>query len=277
MTKLVYINGEIVPYQEAKVGIEDRGYQFADGIYEVIVIYEDRPFKFEEHFVRLKKSAEGLDLNYHNYTQLKEDAKELIKKSQFSNIKLYIQITRGVTSRNHAYPDEMFPNVVMTVDKLKGKPDYYYQEGVEAITVPDERWSRCNIKSISLLPNILAKKKAKKAGAYEAIQIRDGFITDGTSSNVFIVKNEKIITPPATNYLLNGITRRVVIEEADRLDFEVQESSVSLYDLLNADEVFLTGTTTEIMPIINIDGRAIGSGSPGEYTRALYQRYQQII
>ena len=276
MADLVYFNGDIVPYEDARIGIEDRGYQFADGVYEVIAVYNNRPFKFEEHFTRLKNSVEGLDINFNNYDQLKKDAKSLIKKSEYSDAKLYIQITRGEATRSHAYPDEMTPNVVMTVKKLKGKPDHYFKEGVKAITVPDERWSRCHIKSIALLPNILAKKRAKKAGAYEAIQIRDGFVTDGTSSNVFIVKGGKIITPPATNYLLNGITRRVIIEKAKSLGYEVLESSVSLYDLLNADEVFLTGTTTEVMPIIEIDEKKIGDGSPGEYTMDIYKEYQKI-
>lgn len=276
MAEIVYLNGDIVPYEEARVGIEDRGYQFADGIYEVVAVYDNKPIKFEEHFVRLKKSAEGLEINFDDYDKLKKDAREMIAESKYNDIKLYIQITRGNASRNHAYPEDMTPNVVMTVDQLKGKPANYYEKGVKAITVPDERWSRCHIKSIALLPNILAKKKAKRAGAYEAIQIRDGFVTDGTSSNVFIVNDEKIITPPATNYLLNGITRRVILEEAKEMGFEVLESSISLYDLHNADEVFLTGTTTEVMPITEIDGRTISQGSPGKLTTEIYNRYQDI-
>ncbi|MFW6266277.1 MAG: D-amino-acid transaminase [Halanaerobiales bacterium] len=273
----VYLNGKFVSYENAKVGIEDRGYQFADGVYEVIIINNGKPFKFEEHFERLQNSAEGLDIYYDNYEKLKESAYELLEKRGLEDATLYIQISRGTAPRSHAYPEGMTPNVVMKASKWDGHPPSNYEKGVRAITVSDERWSRCYIKSIALLPNILAKKEAKRSGAYEAIQIRDGFVTDGTSSNVFIVEGEKIITPPATNYLLNGITRQVILEEAPKTGVKIEERSVSRKQLLEADEVFLTGTTTEVMPVVSIDSKTIGNGEVGPISKKLYRHYRSLL
>lgn len=277
MSNKVYINGDFISREEASVDIEDRGYQFADGVYEVVNSYRGKPFKMKEHFDRLKASAEALDINYDNYDLLYSDAEKLVKDSQLDMAKLYIQITRGTEPRSHAYSDGLSANVVMTVSQLVQNPDKYYTEGAKAITVPDERWPRCYIKSISLLPNILAKKEAKRAGAFEAIQVRDGFVTEGTSSNLFIVQKGEVITPPATNYILNGITRRVVIAEAKHLGYVVKERSIPLQELYNADEVFLTGTTTEVMPVVEIDGRRIGNGRPGRVTVDLYNRYRELL
>lgn len=277
MSKIVYLNGEFVSYEEAKVGIEDRGYQFADGVYEVIIVRKGRPFKIKEHFERLKNSAVGLNIKFKNYKKLEEDADKLLGKSGLKDATIYIQITRGTVPRSHAYPEGMSPNVVMNISKWEGLPVSNYQQGVKVITVPDERWSRCYIKSIALLPNILAKKQAKNNGAYEAIQIRDGFVTDGTSSNVFIVRDGEVITPPATHYLLNGITRRVILEEAEKLNLQVKEKSISLDELFVADEIFLTGTTTEVMPVVKVNEKTIGGGKVGMVSRQLYKQYQSLF
>ncbi|MCK4259585.1 MAG: D-amino-acid transaminase [Halanaerobiales bacterium] len=278
MGKIVYFNGEFKPYSEAHIEVYDRGYNFADGIYEVVVIFNGVPLKMEEHFIRLQQSAVALEINLPDCEKLMEDAMELIKKNNSYEVStLYIQVTRGSEVRKHVYSDDLIPNIVMTVKEFKGHPEAYYQEGAKAITVPDERWSRCNIKTICLLPNIMAKKVAKRAGAFEAIQIRDGFVTDGTSSNVFIVKDGEIITPPATNYILNGITRQVILAEAEKIGLSTQERSVSLAELLNADEVFLTGTTTEVMPLVEIDGKVIGLGKPGSYTKKLMDHYRNLF
>ncbi|MDI3548647.1 MAG: D-alanine transaminase [Halanaerobiales bacterium] len=277
MNNPVYINGEFMEYEAARIDLEDRGYQFADGVYEVINSYNGKPFRMIEHFERLKKSAAALEIKVSDYGQLQADAEELIRRSGFTDASLYLQITRGTEPRSHAYSDDLTPNIVMTVKELKNHPDEYYQKGVKAITLPDERWSRCYIKTIALLPNVLAKKKAKRAGAFEAIMVRDGFITEGTSSNLFIVRDERIITPPATNYILNGITRRVILEEAAKLGFTVLEESISLGELFEADEVFLTGTTTEVMPVVEIDGGVIKDGKPGKITGKLFDHYRGLL
>ena len=277
MSTLIYYNGQFKEKGQVYIDLEDRGYLFSDGVYEVIVAEEGRLFKLEEHFARLEKSALGLDILLADYKGLQEAAIKLLEGSGYRKAKLYIQITRGTETRNHAYSDGLRPNVLMMVSPLAGNPAEYYQNGVKAITVPDERWSRCHIKAISLLPNVLAKKKAKREGAFEAIQIRDGFVTDGSSSNVFLVEDSVIITPPATNYILNWITRVVVLELAAKLGYLAREESISSARLFAADQVFLTGTTTEIMPVCAIDGKKIGSGQPGRITTELYTAYRELL
>ena len=277
MEELVYFNGERVPVSEVRIEIDDRGYNFADGVYEVIAIYDHRPFKMEEHFLRLQKSALALEINFSDHAKLMAEAEMFIKESQLAEIsKLYVQITRGSESRRHAYSDHLTPNIYMTIREMKLYPEEYFQHGAKAITIADERWSKCHIKSIALLPNILGKKRAQRAGVFEAIQIRDGYVTEGTSSNLFIVNGDQVFTPPATNYILNGITRQIVMVEAAGLGYQILEKSISLAELYSADEVFLTGTTTEIMPIIQIDQQKIGQGIVGGCTEKLLKRYRQL-
>ena len=279
MEEIVYLNGEFIPYSEAHIQIDDRGYNFADGVYEVVAVYNGKPFMMEDHFIRLQNSAQALEINFNDYRPLMKDALALLEK-RIKYIegaaKIYIQITRGDQPRGHVYQEDLSPNILIFVRELAIHPHKDFKEGVTAITAPDERWPKCYIKSIALLPNIMTKKKARRAGAFEAIQIKDGYITEGTSSNVFIVKDDVIYTPPATNYILNGITRRLIIEEAKKLGFKMTEKSISYYQLFEADEVFLTGTTTEIMPIIEIDGKQINEGQVGPYTRRLFEHYRTL-
>lgn len=277
MGDIVYLNGEFISLEEAHVSVDDRGFNFADGVYEVVHIYKGRPFKLEEHFIRLQQSAQGLEINLPDYHLLMEKAIELLERNEVGpTATIYIQVTRGTQMRSHLYLDDLQPNIVMFIRDCKPKPQEYFTDGVKVILVPDERWPRCYIKSISLLPNILHKKVAKRAGAFEAVQVRDGFITEGTSSNVFIVKEGKIITPPASNYILNGITRQVILQEVPKLGYEVLERSISQADFLDADEIFLTGTTTEVMPVVVVDNQIISDGKPGPITEALYQHYQTL-
>ncbi|MGM0420350.1 MAG: D-amino-acid transaminase [Bacillota bacterium] len=279
MSNLVYYNGELLARDIMSVDMEDRGYQFADGVYEVIAIYQGRAFQLREHMERLVFSASEIDIETEAAPELIEAAQVYLDKAGYNDKdgKLYVQVTRGVAPRSHAYPDNMDPVVLMKAGPLNANPDHYFQEGVKIITLGDERWSRCYIKSIALLPNILVKKKAKQAGAYEGVMIRDGFVTEGASSNLFIVQDGVLVTPPATNYILNGITRRTVIEQlAPQLGLVVQEKSIPFSALLKADEVFLTGTTTEIMPVVKINDQVISPGAPGEITLQLYQEFSKL-
>lgn len=281
MEDIVYVNGRFLEYDEACVGIEDRGYQFADGVYEVVVIYRSKPFLLEEHLTRLKMSADELEITGVDFDLLEDAITELMNKNPHilsePYLKLYIQVTRGVQPRSHAYSDHLTPGIVLQLHKFAGHPSSYYEKGVQVITLPDERWARCYIKSIALLPNVLAKMKAKKAGAFEAIFIRDGFAMEGTSSNFFIVRSGRIFTPPASNYILNGINRRLTIREAKKLGFSVIEKSISLDELYKADEIFLTGTSTEVMPVVEIEGVTIGDGKPGEISKKLLSRYRELL
>ncbi len=277
MVEKVYYNGEFLEYDQLIISPEDRGYLFADGVYEVINFYNGKPFRMKEHFERLMRSANALEIEIPDPEELYEAAGKLPIVNDIKDAKLYIQVTRGTQPRTHLYNDNLVPNIMMFCRKLKRNPEIFYQEGVSCITVPDDRWSRCYLKTIALLPNILAKKKAQRAGAYEAIFVRDGFVMEGSSSNLFIIKDNKIIIPPLTNYILNGITRVAVIEVAVKNGYEVREESISLEALYNANEVFLSGTTTEVIPIIKIDQRIIAAGKPGEVTQKLHREYRKLL
>jgi D-alanine transaminase len=277
MMNIVYWNGEFIPFGEVKVPLEDRGYLFADGIYEVIRAYRGKPFALQEHLERLKKSARAIEIT------IPFSSKELISASEklielnkpHGDSIIYIQLTRGSASRSHVFPDNAKPNLWMMLKPFTKEIDY--QRGVRAITVPDERWSRCSIKSISLLPNVLASEKARKAGAFEAIMVRDGFITEGTSSNFFMVEEEIIKTPPLTNYILPGITRDIVLKLCDESDFHYEEVHIGLDEIFHAQEIFLTSATIEILPVIAIDEVNIGNGTPGKKTKELLRIFHEYV
>ncbi|NPV71154.1 MAG: D-amino-acid transaminase [Firmicutes bacterium] len=273
---MVYVNGRFVRYCEATVSIEDRGYQFADGIYEVIRVYGGKVFMLDEHLQRLARSAAAIDLPLPDLTALRRDALELLTRNGFPDSIIYIQVTRGACPRRHQYPDGLAPTVVMTARKMDMHPARFRQEGVSVISVADDRWARCHIKSISLLSNILAKQKAHKQGAFEAIYVRDGFVTEGTNTNVFVVEDGAIVTPPLTNYILPGVTRRAVLNLAARLAIPRREEPVSVDRLFAATAVFLTGTTTEVMPVVSIDGRPVGDGRPGPVASCLFEGYMDL-
>ncbi len=279
MKQKVYLNGEIIPREKATIDIEDRGYQFADGVYEVIAIYQGKPFKLTEHLERLVFSAAELEIECPPLEKLEQECQRYLASTDYSqqNGKIYLQLTRGVCSRTHAYPDGLESVLVMKAGPLGEKPESYFKEGVKIIIRPDERWSRCYVKSIALLPNIMAKKEAKREAAYETVMERDGFITEGSSANVFIVEKGTLITPPATNYILKGITRQTVIEDiAPQKGLEVKEESIALTRFLAADEIFLTGTTTEVMPVIQVNDKEVAKGQVGDVTQTLYQAYRQL-
>lgn len=279
MNQKIYVNGKIVPRQEALVDIEDRGFQFADGVYEVIAVYQGKPFKLREHLERLVFSAAELEISCPGIAELQEEAEGYLTSIGLGaeDASIYIQLTRGVCPRTHAYPDGLDSILIMKAGSLKSRPEEYYQSGVKIITRPDERWSRCYIKSIALLPNVMAKKAAERARAYEAVMHRDGFVTEGSSSNLFLVEEGSLITPPATNYILNGITRQTVIQDiAPELGLEIREQSISLDRLFRAEEVFLTGTTTEIMPVVRIDENEVGRGLVGEITGRISETYRGL-
>ena len=279
MNQKIYVNGEMVPRQEALVDIEDRGFQFADGVYEVIAVYQGEPFKLREHLERLVFSAAELEISCPGIAELQKETEDYLTSIGLGDedASIYIQLTRGVCPRTHAYPDGLDSILIMKAGSLKARPEEYYQSGVKIITRPDERWSRCYIKSIALLPNVMAKKAAERAQAYEAVMHRDGFMTEGSSSNLFLVEEGSLITPPATNYILNGITRQTVIQDiAPKLGFEVREQSISLGQLFRSEEVFLTGTTTEIMPVVRIDENEVGRGLVGEITSRISEAYREL-
>lgn len=273
--ELGYINGKFVSLDEKVIPIDERGHQFGDGVYEVIRFYDGKPFMLTEHLGRLIRSAKAIRLPL---TENIEDFKELVlsgvEKAQISQCNVYLQITRGVANRNHLFP-KVPVSITMTVREAKPLSTELRDKGVTAITHEDERWTNCYIKSLNLLPNILAKQAAHEAGSYEAILVREGFVTEGSSSNVFIIKEGSVITSPLSKHILPGITRMAVKKIANEINIPFIEENFSEDDLITADEVFITSTTSEVLPVVAINGRKIGSGIPGDVTKRLYGEFQK--
>jgi D-alanine transaminase len=280
MPEIAYVNGVFMPLKEAVVPIEDRGFQFADGIYEVIATYNGVPYAAEAHYKRLERSLDALHIVFDiDAYGLKEKVEEGLKLGDFADTLVYIQITRGVAPRNHPFPQgDVVPTVVMTFKAVKRPAHHLFEQGVDVISTPDLRWKRCDIKSISLLANILAKQEASAAGAYEALLINDsGQVTEGSSTSVFCVKNGVLYTSPVGPHILPSITREVLLDLANHLGIAVRQEWLSLDQYLQADEVFLAGTTTEAMGVVRIDGKQIGDGRPGTICRSLRNAFFKTL
>lgn len=278
MPETAFINGRFLPLAEASVSIEDRGFQFGDGVYEVIRTYGGRPFKLEAHLARLSRSAEAIDLRQpYSVDQWNGYIQEGLGLAAFPEAKIYVQITRGAAPRDHAYTQDLEPTIVMTIRELRPLASGLQAAGVEAMTVEDIRWGRCDIKSVNLLANVLARQQAKQAGVFEAILVKDGEVTEGSVSNVIIVENGTLITAPEGSRILSGVTRQVVLALAREEGLEIKERYPSQRQLYGASEVFLTGTTVEVLGVIRIDGKPIGDGEPGPVTRSLAKRFLQQI
>ena len=271
MPDLAYVNGEIMPIEKAVVPIEDRGYQFGDGVYEFVASYEGRLFMLEEHLDRLERSMRELAFDPISRSEIKAAICDLSMRSGYLRAGVYIQITRGVAPRNHAITPNMPPQIIMTIRPINEIPADMRKNGATAITAEDTRWSRCDIKTVQLLANSLAKQKALDSGCDDAIFVSDqGILREGTSSNLFIVSSGKLRTHPLTDNILPGITRMVVQNLCKAADLDVEESFFGTDALYGADEVFLTGTVNEVLPVVCIDGRPIGDGKVGPITRRLY-------
>ncbi|GLO65534.1 D-amino-acid transaminase [Oceanobacillus kimchii] len=254
---------------------EERGLQFGDGIYEVIRVYEGKYYLFEEHVDRLYRSAEAIKIEI---PQSKKEMKELLlqlitKNEMTTDGKVYMQITRGSAPRDHIFPQSVEPNMYAYIQDMPRNKEAL-QHGVSTITQPDIRWENCYIKSLNLLPNVLAKQTAKEQGCYEAILHRDGKVTECSSSNVYLVKNGKVYTHPTTNNILYGCVRMAVERFLKDADIELIEDAFLLEDISNADEIFLSSSTSEVTPIVRVDDKAIGDGKPGTITKQLQHAYE---
>ncbi len=277
---MYYVDGTWVQAGQAGVHPEDRGYQFGDGIYEVVRIYRGNLYQWDAHLARLLRSAKELRMLLPwSQEELTRIASELPQKNDIGadeDAILYLQITRGAAPRQFEFPDGIRP-VLSAYARRKPRPIEEMNRGVAAAVVPDIRWLRCDIKSLNLLGAVLARQAAKEAGAFEAIQHRDGIVTEGSSSNVFAVKDRRLYTHPATNLILNGVTRQTVIGLAREEGIPVVEEAFDLTFLAGADEVFITSTTSEVMPVVSIDGRPVGSGQIGGVTRRLQASFERHI
>jgi D-alanine transaminase len=267
---IAFINGGFIPWHLATVSIDDRGFQFGDGVYEVIRTYQGKPFQLEAHLERLSRSARELSLPLpYSRSEWSTWIRQGLQQAQYSEAKVYLQITRGVAPRDHVFPLGANPTIIMTIRELQPPAVEMRVSGVTAQTCKDIRWDRCDIKSVNLLPNVLAREGAKQAGVFEAIFVKDGMVTEGSVTNVMAVQAGTIVTAPAGPRILSGVTRSVVLELARKEGLRVEEKFLPVEALYAADEVFLTGTTVEVLGVVQVDGRRIGTGSPGTLTNKL--------
>jgi len=276
---IVYLNGEYLDLSDAKVSVEDRGFLFADGIYEVVRYYRGHPFRLQEHLVRLAHSAEGACLSLPEAARQLPDIMQrvLADSSASGDGEVYVQCTRGVAHpRSHPFPVESEPTLLVMPVPLHAPPPEALSDGLAVITTPDLRWGRCDIKSTMLLPNVLAKQHARQQGAFEAVFVRDGIITEGASTNVFAVIDGCLTTHPKDRAILGGISRQVVLDLAHELHLELCERPVTLQEFFNSQEILLSSTTIEVLPVTRVDGQPIGNGRPGTATLRLYEAFQRL-
>ncbi|MGE5538622.1 MAG: D-amino-acid transaminase [Gemmatimonas sp.] len=276
MFRIAYVNGRYVRSDEAAVHVEDRGYQFADGVYEVVAVKNGALVDEAPHMARLARSLHEMEIAWPvSERALAHIVREVVRRNAIGDGMIYLQITRGVAPRDHAFPAHARPALVVTAKRLAPQRPELAEKGVGVISIPDVRWRRCDIKSVSLLPNVLGKQKAKNAGAFEAWQVTEsGVVTEGTSTNAWIVDRDgAIVTHPADCAILDGITRQAVLKVARESGRKVVERPFTLDEALSAREAFLTSTTAAVLPIVTIDGRPIGNGAPGSTTLELRERY----
>lgn len=270
--KLILLNSELLSREQALIDIEDRGYQFGDGVYEVVRIYNSHFFELEAHLERLERSAHEIKIKLpFTISELKQRIEKLKKSNNVHSGHLYLQITRGVSPRNHAFPEKAEPVLVAYTKEYSKEPS---RIPGRAMFTDDIRWLRCDIKSLNLLGNVMAKDDATVKGYDEAIFHRGEIVTEGSSTNVFIIKNRILYTHPANHLILDGITRRKILSVAASLDIQVKEESFTKQQLLEADEVFISSTTQEVRPIIEVDGQPIGNGKEGDVTASLQAEFE---
>jgi D-alanine transaminase len=274
--QIVYLNGTFVPLAEARIPVLDRGFIFGDGIYEVVPVYGGVPFRWREHLRRLRRSLGKVridnPMNDSGWTDL---VREIVSRHPWSNQFVYMQITRGVAKRDHAFPQGVTPTVFAMSSEMPAIPPAQLQQGVAAVTIADERWLHCDIKSTSLLGNVFARQSAVDAGAVEAVMFRDGFLTEGSSSNIWVVRGGTLLAPPRDNRILEGI-RYGLVEElcaSEGVPFEVRP--VSRDEVASADELMLSSATKEVLPITRLDGKPVGDGKPGPVFNRLHGGYQR--
>jgi D-alanine transaminase len=272
---MIYLNGEFMPIEQARIPVLDRGFIFGDGVYELIPVYSRRPFRLAEHLRRLQHSLTSIKLvNPHDEQTWAQLITRLIALNEAQDQSIYMHVTRGPAKRDHAFPKEVAPTVFLMSNPLRTPPQQQVREGVHAITAVDNRWLRCDIKAISLLPNVLLRQEAVEAGCVEAVLLREGFMTEGAASNIFIVNNGILLAPPKNHLMLPGITYDVVLElaQANGIRHEVRE--IPEAELRTADEIWMTSSTKEVLAITSLDGTQVGAGKPGPVFARMYPLYQ---
>jgi D-alanine transaminase len=271
----VYLNGAFLPISEAKVSVLDRGFIYGDGVYEVVPVYGREPYRLAQHLARLQRSLEGIRLqNPHRDTEWESIIRELIARQPFDDQGVYFQVTRGVAKRDHAFPKDTAPTVFMMSNPLPLPSREQVDNGVAVVTADDERWLRCDLKTISLLGNVLARQFAVDHSAIETVMFRDGYLTEASASNVLIVSEGMIVAPPKDNMILPGITYDATLDLAreGRLPLEVRP--VSRAETLAADEMWISSSTKEVLAVTTVDGKPFAKGKPGPLFREIYRLFQ---
>ena len=272
---MIYLNGEFMPIEEARVPVLDRGFIFGDGVYEVIPVYSRRPFRLREHLKRLQHSLDGIRLaNPHGEDEWVRLIGELVELNQEQDQSLYLHITRGVARRDHAFPSGVAPTVFMMSNPLVTSTPELVESGVAVVSAADNRWLRCDIKAIALLPNVLLRQLAVDAGAAETLLLRDGFLSEGAASNIFVVRDDVLLAPPKDNLMLPGITYDVILELAAAASIKTEVRRISEHEVRTAQELWLTSSTKEVLAITHLDGQPVADGRPGPLFRQIYPLYQ---
>ncbi|MFB6271342.1 MAG: D-amino acid aminotransferase [Salinibacter sp.] len=275
----VYFNGDFMPKADVSISPDDRGFLFGDGVYEVVRAQDGALFRLDDHRRRLAHSLEAIKLHGVDTEALWDAVRELLPRNGLDEgpAKVYLQVTRGAaTPRQHAFPDPSVAPTVYARASPHEPPVEKWEHGAKVILHPDQRWARCDVKSLNYLPNVLANQAAQEAGAYEALQVRDGFVTEGTHSSVAAVFDGTVTMHPLTNYTLPSITRQTVLELCDERDVPVDETPVAADALPDADELFLMGTTTGIMPIVQVDDWMVADGTPGPVAQELLEAFRAL-
>ncbi len=275
MPDIAYVNGTFSPLADARVSVEDRGFQFGDGVYEVIAVYGGRPFLLDRHLRRLKTSLAAIDIPYDvEANPLEGLIAEMLRRSTYSNAVVYVQITRGAAPRSHIIPANLKPTVVLTIRPLVELPAEYRRRGAALMTAPDDRWGRCYVKAITLLPNILARNEAIRRGFDDALFVtREGEVRECTSANIFLIRSDAIVTPPRDESVLHGVTQDFLQDCARRLAFRMVEERFEVEALRSAEEVFMSSTSIEVLAVTRINEHVIGAG-PGPKTLRLFDEFR---
>lgn len=271
----VYLNGRFLPLDDAKISVLDRGFIYGDGVYELIPVYQRQPYRLRQHLARLQRSLDGIRLaNPHTDAEWESIIRELVARTPFDDQGVYFQVTRGVAKRDHSFPSGVAPTVFMMSNPLPLPTAEQVQRGVAVVTATDERWLHCDLKTISLLGNVLARQRATDAGAAEAVLFRNGFLTEASASNVFIVQDGLILAPPKDNQILPGITYDAALEVARGVGLSVEVRPISREEALGADEMWLSSSTKEVLAVTTVDGNSFAGGSPGPVFRKMYELFQ---
>lgn len=278
MNETVYLNGIFLPKEKAALSPDDRGFIFADGVYEVIKYYNGKPFRYADHLERLERSLQEVQIGFEDLAGLEAVFSNLLKESNLieTHAGVYLQITRGANKRVHHFPAEIKPTIYAFAFELPSFTENL-EKGIKVITREDIRWLRCDIKSVALLPNTMLYNQAVEAGAGECILIRDGKVTEATHSSVLAVKKRTVITHPLSNLILPGITRKVILEICAKNNIPVEERAFSEAELFEMDELMIAGTGSEITPVVHVNETPVGNKKPGEMTRFLQRKFFEMV